>query len=153
MAFDYVSTFAAISSVVLDWDCIWTQCLRRVKGLSLLIGHFKYLFTYLLYLIELQWRTWRWLRWRSASWRWSASSEQRRALERTKTRSERVEQLLTSRPSKCSCAQTCSTHQEDLNHNMRRQNDFMRFTHSKQLDASLWNYLRFRRDCHSKEKK
>jgi len=43
--------------VVVDWDCTCTQCLRRVKGLFLLIGHFKYLLTYLLtYSWTIQWK-------------------------------------------------------------------------------------------------
>ena len=33
---------------MIDCDCTCVQCLRRVKGSSLLIGHFKYLLTYLL---------------------------------------------------------------------------------------------------------
>ena len=32
----------------MDWDRVALQCLRRIKGLSLLIGHLKYWHTYLL---------------------------------------------------------------------------------------------------------
>jgi len=42
-----ISTFAAML-FCRDWGCILSQCLRRAKGLSLLIGHLKYPFTYLI---------------------------------------------------------------------------------------------------------